>query len=274
MNIAYCGNLGIYQGILLSTLSLIKHNDGPINLYLLTADLHEIREDFLPIGEKERRFLEQCLQEKNPASQVILLDCTPEFKASFGDSPNLKNMYTPYAMLRLLMDEKKEIPDKILYFDADVVVLKSVEELYSLALGDCDLAMVLDQVYCHVIGPRYCNSGVVLFDMEKIRNDHSFEKTRKIVLERKMIMPDQDALNIVYTDKKALAPAKFNEQRHINDETVIRHYCQMIRPFPFVHIAKAKPWQGEAFLKAYPEFQEKELLETFEEKKKLYAQSK
>ena len=38
MNILYCGDKGIAQGVLVSILSLIKNNSEPLNIYIMTIN--------------------------------------------------------------------------------------------------------------------------------------------------------------------------------------------------------------------------------------------
>lgn len=41
MNILYCGDKPMQKGILLSSMSLIKNVDEPLNIYILTVDYRE-----------------------------------------------------------------------------------------------------------------------------------------------------------------------------------------------------------------------------------------
>ena len=41
MNILYCGDKTMQKGILLSSMSLIKNVDEPLNIYILTVDYRE-----------------------------------------------------------------------------------------------------------------------------------------------------------------------------------------------------------------------------------------
>jgi len=64
-----------------------------------------------------------------------------------------------------------------------------------------------------------------------------------MVNKKKMIMPDQSALN--KHGKKKFLPFRFNEQRKIKEDTVVKHFCKGIvffLPFGF-HIYNIKLWQ-------------------------------
>ena len=80
-------------------------------------------------------------------------------------------------------------------------------------------------------------------NLKQMRQDNLLEKCRNMVNKTRMLMPDQTALN-KYGKKKYL-PFKFNEQRKIKADTVIKHFCKGIvffLPFGF-HIYNIKQWQ-------------------------------
>lgn len=63
--------------------------------------------------------------------------------------------------------------------------------------------------------------------------------------EEKIFLPDQTALNRL-VKKKLLLPAKYNEQKHFRDDTVIQHFSKTILWLPYFHTRNIKPWQTEA----------------------------
>jgi lipopolysaccharide biosynthesis glycosyltransferase len=68
----------------------------------------------------------------------------------------LVNRYTPYALLRLLLDEIDVIPDRVLYLDVDTVINKSIEELYQTNIENYEYAAVKDRYGRFFFNPRYC----------------------------------------------------------------------------------------------------------------------
>ena len=64
------------------------------------------------------------------------------------------------------------------------------------------------------------------------------------MLTRRMIMPDQSALHRL-GKRRMYLPRRFNEQRDIRDDTVIKHFCRGIRWLPFFHIYDIKQWERE-----------------------------
>jgi lipopolysaccharide biosynthesis glycosyltransferase len=141
--------------------------------------------------------------------------------------------------------------DKLLYLDADTIVMKDLSALFSLELGSNYCAAVLDR-YGHIwINPHYCNTGVVLLNMPLIKKDGVFASCRSLLLKKRYSFPDQAVINIVTKGKKIYLPKENNEQKKLRPETVIRHYCNQPRIFPYVHAMIAKPWDLPRIHKVY-----------------------
>ena len=130
INLLYCGNYKIFDGLMISLLSAVKHTKESVHTYLLTMDLSDIDENFKPFSEEQRKFLEDMVKEKNKNNSVKLIDITSLYKKSMLNSKNLRNHFTPYAQLRLFADIVPEIPDKIIYLDTDTIVNSNLRELY------------------------------------------------------------------------------------------------------------------------------------------------
>ena len=62
MNILYCGDKGITQGLLVSILSLLENAKAELNIYILTINYEKSK----PISEKTTTFLDKLVKEKNP----------------------------------------------------------------------------------------------------------------------------------------------------------------------------------------------------------------
>ena len=144
INLLYCGNYKVFDGVLISLLSAVKHTKESVHTYLLTMDLSDIDENFKPISEAQRKFLEDMVKEKNANNSVKLIDITSLYKKSMLNSKNLRNHFTPYAQLRLFADIVPEIPDKIIYLDTDTIVNSNLRELYYIDIHSYELACVKD----------------------------------------------------------------------------------------------------------------------------------
>jgi len=95
---------------------------------------------------------------------------------------------------------------------------------------------------------NYINSGVLLLNMKRIRENGLFEKCRERCRSKKMFMPDQSALNKL-SDSKMICEGKYNEQRKDREDTVFRHFTTSFRFFPYFRKISVKPWNVEGMHK-------------------------
>ena len=243
INLLYCGNDKVFDGLMISLLSASKNTKEPLRAYVLTMDLSDIDKKYQPLTEQHRKYLEDMLKEQNQNSSVILLDITDIYKSSMLNSKNLKNHFTPYAQLRLFADMLSEIPPKIIYLDTDTVVNGDIKQLYNISVADYELACV-DDLY-NWLNPyrwkvrHYFNSGVLLLNMKAIKRTRLFKNARELVANKKMISPDQDALNFL-VKRKLVLPEKFNAKDKYYKDIVVHHFCNVRRKHHFFF--RVKPW--------------------------------
>ncbi|MBQ8380392.1 MAG: hypothetical protein IJY18_00715 [Clostridia bacterium] len=257
------GNAGVYRGMLLGAISAAMHTELPIELHIGTMDERELDPRYIPISEAEREELEGVLREKNPLSSATLHDLTESFERELKESKNIDGRYTPYAMIRLFADELPGIGDKLLYMDTDVLIKSSLAELWETDVQDYHMAGARDRYGKFFFGINYLNSGVLLFNMKKMKEDGVFKKCRILCRDKKMLLFDQHALN-KYAKKKLILPKRFNEQKRTVGDTVIRHFSMTISLFPYLHTKSIKPWQREEVENILGETSHKEVYERYE----------
>lgn len=183
---------------------------------------------------------------------------------AFDDSPTHMH-YTKEMYYRLLAHQylPKNI-DRILYFDPDILVINPIHDLYwqdvdsflfAAANHDVFKATELNKIRFYPIKKieAYHNSGVLLMNLEKIRQ----EVNEKDILdflkkyESLLVLPDQDIFNALYAEKiKTLDEKYFNyDARYFSyyklstlnewnmdkvmNNTIILHFC-----------GKKKPWNS------------------------------
>lgn len=241
INIMFAGNYKVFDGMLIASLSILKYCKEPITAYILTMDLTENNPEFKPISSYNVARLDALYKEVNKDSCVKVIDVKEVFLARLKDSPNNENFYTPYTLLRLLAEDIKEIPDKVLYMDTDVVANGNIAELYNIDIEKYELAGVRDYYGKFFFYPRYLNAGVLLFNMKKIRETHMLTKAVDLLRRKKVFLSDQTAIN-KYTKKKLILNHRFNEQKKLRDNTVIRHFSMTLKFFPKFKKQNIKPW--------------------------------
>ncbi|MBQ6676796.1 MAG: hypothetical protein IJM71_01995 [Clostridia bacterium] len=245
----YAGTRYIFDGILISSLSAARHSSRSVSVTILTMDLSDQSNVFAPITESQRAFLEQILKKEDPRNSVTLSDVGELYRKKFSDSPNAGTSYSPYCFLRLFAD-KLDLPDKVLYLDADTVVNSDLSDLFDTDLTRYEYAAVLDYYGKIFMGPRYTNSGVMLMNMPEIRITGLLSAAAEMCAKKRLFLPDQTAIYRC-TKRKKLLPRRFNEQKRYNrPDTVIQHFTKTVLWLPFFHTRSIKPWQTEEVKKS------------------------
>lgn len=256
MNILYCGDAGIARGVLISILSILKHNSEPISFYIMTINGSQTAPStdprvraVRPFSERSAKFLDDLVQKTNPKNSVTLIDATDIFLKNLPQK-NMGSYFTPCSMLRLYLDQVPEFQtfDRILYLDYDVVCRGSLTEFYHTNLQGIEAAGVLDiygRHFYHYHGlfhDDYMNSGVMLFNLKKCRETKMFQKTVALCAKRWMMLADQAALNKSITHRK-LMPRKYNEQaERPRDDTILHHFSNNFKFWPYFRVQKVKPY--------------------------------
>ena len=139
MNLLYCGDKNIEQGLIISILSLIKNVKEEVNIYILTVNLKYVDKTIEPVTDKVIEVLNDLVKEKNSKSNVKKIDITNMFEKEIPEV-NMDTRFTPCCMLRLFADKIEEIPNKILYLDNDIVIRKDITEFYHQDINQIEFA--------------------------------------------------------------------------------------------------------------------------------------
>ncbi len=270
INVCYCAG-GNIEGIFTSIISLVKFNKQKINVYLITMDLSDKNKKWTPITEQDILMCENILKSVNPESSCKLIDVTQNYLKDLENSKNADAVYTPFTMLRFYIPDIPSVPDKILYFDTDLIILDNVQELYDTDISKYELAGCKDYLGRIFIRYNYINAGMLLLNIKKINETNLFKRAKILCNEKKMTFVDQDAIDRCLKYKLIL-PDKYNHQRTIRKNTVIRHYCKSLRLLPYFHTINIKPWQTEAIRnsksKAFYNNDIEEIMSTYEKIRK------
>ena len=241
MNLLYCGDSNIKDGLFLSIKSILKVEKEALNIYVLSMDYlnyKKIDSDFID-------YLDTLVKEVNKKSFVKLIDMTSIYQ-EHECKANKDTLFTPYCMLRLYSD-LVDLPSKILYLDTDVLAYRSFKDFYNINNTNYELVGALDYYGSHVYKKNpfkkdYLNSGVLLFNLDLLKKEDILKKARKMCATKKMLLPDQSALNIL-CKHKLIVDRKYNEQKVMQSDTVLRHFTTTFKFFPRIKTQKVKPWQ-------------------------------
>ena len=260
MNILFCGDEGVREGIFLSALSLCKNVSENLNIYILTATVG----NHCAIPQSFADSLQVTLTKNNLNTRVILFDISEIF-GNYLPEANMGTRFTPLCMLRLFADMVPEIPDRILYLDTDVLCRADFSDLYYSDISDIEIAGVPDRYgkwfFGNILKHNYLNSGVLLMNMTSIRQSGLFKKCREMCRDTKMFMPDQSALNKLAVKRKI--PARYNEQGKIERNTVFKHFTTFFKFFPYIRAVTIKPWHTDKLHKELGIFEFDDILDEY-----------
>lgn len=222
---AYCGTRAIYGDMETSAKSLIANSDVDAVHFIIEDDAfpHELPE------------LVQCHNLKGQGF----------FRK---DGPNMRSGYTYMAMMRAALCHVLQGTDKVLSLDADTVVLKDCSDLWDFPMDGCYFA-ACEEWHRTANGLQYCNHGVVLYDLDMMR-DGKADECIKVLNSRKYQWVEQDVVNYLCQGRIAKLPARYNSCWWTNKgkgRTVIRHYAGQKRreweELPEVTKWRDTPWE-------------------------------
>lgn len=112
---------------------------------------------------------------------------------------------------------------KAIYLDSDILVLDSIKEIWNtdlnnIAIAGIEEARSKEDKHCDRLGYapsyRYINAGVLLINLDYWRKYNIEEKCRQYYAKNidRMLYNDQDLLNALLYDKKAVIPTRYNVQ--------------------------------------------------------------
>lgn len=249
MNILFCGDRNVQDGLLIAVLSLLENTQEHLDIYVLTLDMSMNGRIYSPIEQTFVDYLNETVSAQyDDRLYTKLIDTTDLFKDETPDA-NLSTRFTPCCMLRLFADKIDEIPDRILYLDTDVICRRDFGDFYYQNMDGVEIAGVLDYYGSwffrkNIFKRDYLNSGVLLMNMCELRKTGLLSSCRHMCTTKQMFMPDQSALNKLSVSKR-ICEIKYNDQRRLHSDTVFQHFTTHFRFFPYVRTETVKPWQTE-----------------------------
>lgn len=234
-------NFGKFAGI---TITSLAHNNLDNDLLI-----HIIYDELLPEDMQKLKQTEQLY--RNLKLHFYQITSTEGMTFIVPPGHITQAMYYRYLFGEML---PKEIT-KIIYMDADIICKGDILPLWQTDLQGKVLGAVRDwgeEKSCKRIGlknGRYFNSGVLLLDLQKWRQQKMTQKLFTWLAEvgsTKILWGDQDALNGVIDGQFAELPKKYNciiinnATLKAKQETVIVHYVDYVKPWHIYYADSAE----------------------------------
>lgn len=202
------------------------------------------------LTEEDKRLLNSLAVEDIQKIEYLKID----MESRLMKLPITEN-WTREIYFRLLMGEVlPQIVNRVLYLDIDIIVHASIKEFYNMDMQGMELAVADDPMIQGNYSKeqkelfaefgeelRYFNSGMILYDLDKVRKRCCFEDYYRIA-ERagySLTNPDQDLLNylhfgnVLYVDNTKYNV--FSQNVSLNEET--------LSEMKIIHFAGRKPWK-------------------------------
>ncbi len=243
-NILFCGNDKVFDGALTTILSILKRTKStePFNFIILTMDVSELNPNFTPMTDSQILFLDKLTKEYNSNNSVKKIDVTDLYKKEFSGCPNEGCYCSPYTLIRLFADIVLPEYEKLLYLDIDLLFNKDISLLYDIDVEGYEYAAARDHYGKFLVNPNFVNAGVLLFNMKECKKTKLFDKSRNWIKTKKLIFADESAI-IRSTTKKKMISQRFNDQKFLYKNTVIRHFSKRLFWLPYPHTANIKQWK-------------------------------
>lgn len=244
VNILFCGNGYVFDGMLTCALSILKRSDNrePYTFYVYTMDVSHLKPAYTPIPDSMIGFFDSVIKSYNPENRVVKTDVTELYMEHFSGCPNEGAYCSPYTLIRLFADLVDGMPDKLLYLDADIMFNRDVHLLYDVDVDGVEYAAARDHYGKYLIRPDYVNAGVLLFNLKKMKETGLLSKARDWIKKKKLVFADQSAI-IRSTSAKKMLPQRYNDQKFLHKHTVVRHFSKRLFWLPYPHTDNIKQWQ-------------------------------
>lgn len=236
-----------YCGIMLTSL-FYNNEDEHIEVYLLVDDT---------VKEQDKSKYLQLAEQYHQAINIIHVDAS-----TFEKYPVYNQQWTNSIYYRLLAAELLPASvDKIIYLDADIIVTRSIREMWKIDVEKYALGVVHDiwapnqQVYDRLgleNDKQYFNSGSMVLNLKYWRDHKLSEQYMKYIKENfeKLWFNDQDTLNGVLFDQKLMLPVSYNFQvlflkKSLFDEMTEEQKKDIVdtkSPLIMHYSASTKPW--------------------------------
>lgn len=228
-------NYAQYAGVVIASILLNSDDKSFFNFYILDGNIEQENKDKI----------EKLKEIKNFNLNFISIDENLfEVYKKIGTHSYIS--LSAYYRLKLVSLLPKI--DKVLYLDCDVIVSSDLTELFETDISEYYAAGVKDIAvnssgYVPKLenGNLYFNSGVLYFNLDKIRKDNIESEFEKYTIENfdKIRVGDQEIINVVCQGKIKELPSVWNVQ----SSNFVNRSDYTKNPNIVHYVGRNKPWK-------------------------------
>jgi lipopolysaccharide biosynthesis glycosyltransferase len=253
-------NYSRHAGVVMT--SIFEHTKSPVRVHIL--------HDGTLTDDNRQRFSRTA---EKFGQEVRFIDVTEPFSKinQNGEMDKLSKQFTRGSLFRLFIPDLLDI-EKVIYMDCDVTVSMDISELWNVPLrsSGCSLAAVIEtsgvsdfqknifeKMRAYILNltwDKYFLSGMLLMDLERIRQKHNLMREAKNFFERFALLfryPDQDFLNATFKGDVLFLEERFNRikdpDNDIND--AILHYAN-VKPWQFLRDSARDKFYWDTFMRS------------------------
>ena len=223
-------NYAKYAGIVIASIILNAKEDDEFSFYILDGG----------ISESAKIEIDKLKQIKDFKLQYVQID--PSWFDVYKNI--LTHKYISIATYyRLKLSKLLPKVDRVIYLDCDVIVRKSLKEFFDTDMEDNYMAGVIDARVKYKPkwkNTKYVNAGVLLMDLNKIRQDGIEDKFVEFTKENieRIKAGDQDIINFTLDGKIKIVDDRWNVQV----SSFLSRSSFTKDPYIIHYIARQKPW--------------------------------
>ncbi len=237
--------------------SLFYHEKGPMVIYLFYSN----------VSEDNRKRLHTYI--KKQGSRLIPIYVKDDV---FQDAPVFryftKEMYYRLLCSRLL----PKTEDRVLYLDPDILIRGELKPFYEMDFCGRQLIGMEDYAINHMLTEKkeaigfqkeecYINSGVILFNLNKMREAFVLEDFIAVLEEHKDVVsyPDQDLINLYFKEDRLVGERIYNYNTGYGSVLGMLAWALGLKrekkePVIIHYMGSSKPWQVDYYGKYFFEY--------------------
>ena len=220
---AYCGTRNLYGDMKTAAKSLIANSSvDVVHMICEDADMGSDLPDMVQVHDvHQQRFFRE-------------------------DGPNMQSCFTYMVMMRVALCHILD-GSRVLSLDSDTVCLGDVDGIWDLPMDGCYLA-ASHEWHKSEHGLLYCNFGVVLYDLDMLR-DGKADEIIDVLNRRQYTWVEQDVGNYLCQGRIYDMPSKYNSNWWTDknaDGAVICHYAGMAREH-WIHKPEVVRWRNASW---------------------------
>ena len=186
--VCYCVTQNLYHDLIPSVKSVLENT--PVDRVYIVAEDEYIGPEF-----------------KSKRVQVLDMSLQPYFHP---DGPNYHKKWTYMALMKTAMAKIFPQLHNILTLDHDTIILDDLQELWMMGLNDCYVAGCAEPYWTRVMWREYINAGVLMWNLDKIREDKMDDKMIGMLNNLDFQLPEQHVINLACKDHIQILDSAYN----------------------------------------------------------------